>query len=48
VITEIKQIEASVPSGVIHEANNVDVSGIDRLIRKGVNRRTHGTAWLGK
>src|SRR5712664_3414127 len=26
VITEIKQIEASVPSGVIHEANNVDVS----------------------
>jgi DNA-binding NarL/FixJ family response regulator len=48
VITEIKQIEASVPSGVIHEANNVDVSGIDRLMRKGINRRTHGAARLGK
>jgi DNA-binding NarL/FixJ family response regulator len=43
-ISEIKQLEASPPLGVIHEANHLD----DRLIRKGVNRRTHGPARLGK
>jgi two-component system nitrate/nitrite response regulator NarL len=50
VISEIKQIEAPVPLGVInhHEANDVEVSRIDRLIRKGVNRRTNGTARFGK
>ena len=48
VISEIKQIEASVPPGMIHEANHVDVSRIDRLIRKGINRRTHGAARLCK
>jgi DNA-binding NarL/FixJ family response regulator len=48
VISEIKQIETSVPLGVIkHEANHVDVAPIDRLIRKGINRRTHGPARLG-
>ncbi len=43
-ISEIRQLEASLPPGVIHEANHLD----DRLIRKGVNRRTHGPARLGK
>jgi len=47
-ISEIRQLEASLPPGVIHEANHLDVPPIDRLIRKSVNRRTHGTAWLGK
>jgi DNA-binding NarL/FixJ family response regulator len=48
VISEIKQIEASEPPCVIQEANHVDVSRIDHLIPKGINRRTHGTARLGK
>jgi DNA-binding NarL/FixJ family response regulator len=43
-ISEIRQLEASLPPGVIHEANHLD----DRLIRKGVNQRTHGAARLGK
>ena len=43
-ISEIKQLEASVPPGVIHQANHLN----DRLIRKSVNRRTHGAARLGK
>jgi DNA-binding NarL/FixJ family response regulator len=47
VISEIRQIEAPVPLGVInHEANHVAVS--DRLIREGINRRTHGTVRSGK
>jgi hypothetical protein len=33
-ISEIRQLEASLPPGVIHEANHLD----DRLIRKGVNQ----------
>ena len=49
VISEIKQIGASVPLGAIgHDANHVGVSRIDRLIRKGINRRTDGTARLRK
>jgi len=49
VISEIKQIGASVPLGAIeHEANHVDVPRIDRLIRKGINRRAHGAAGPGK
>ena len=49
VISEIKQIGASVPLGVIeHEANHVDVPRIDRLIRKGINRRAPGAARTGK
>jgi hypothetical protein len=49
VISEIKQIEASVPLGVInHEVNHVEVTRIDCLIRKGVNPRINGTARLGK
>jgi len=43
-ISEIRQLEASLPPGVIHEANHLD----DRLIRKGVNQRTHGAARLGR
>jgi two-component system nitrate/nitrite response regulator NarL len=36
VISEIKQIEASVPLGAIgHHANHIDVPRIDRLIRRG-------------
>jgi hypothetical protein len=48
VISEIRQLEASLPPCVIQEANHVDVPRIDRLIRKSVNRRTHGAARLGK
>jgi DNA-binding NarL/FixJ family response regulator len=49
VISEIKQIGASVPLGAIgDDANHVDVSRIDRLIRNGINRRTDGTARLRK
>jgi len=42
--SEIRHFEASLPPGVIHQANHLD----DRLIRKSVNRRTHGAARLGK
>ncbi len=49
VISEIKQIGASVPPGVInHDANHVEVARFDRLIRKGINRRTDGTVQLRK
>jgi two-component system nitrate/nitrite response regulator NarL len=48
VIPEIKQIEASEPSSLIEDANHVDEARIDHLFRKGINRRTHGTARLGK
>jgi DNA-binding NarL/FixJ family response regulator len=48
-ISEIKQIGASVPLGVIeHEANHVEVPRIDRLIRKGINRGANGAAGPGK
>ena len=48
-ISEIKQIEASVPLGVTnHEANHVEVSRIDHLIRKGISQKIGGTAQLGK
>ena len=47
VISEIKQIGASVPLAEIgHDANNVDVPHIDRLIGKGINRSADGTARL--
>jgi two-component system nitrate/nitrite response regulator NarL len=49
VISEIKQIGASVPLAAIgHDANNVDVPRIDRLIPKGINRSANGTARLRK
>jgi two-component system nitrate/nitrite response regulator NarL len=48
VISEIRQLEPSLPPCVIQEANHVDVPRIDRLIRKGVNRRAHGAGRLGK
>jgi hypothetical protein len=38
------QLETSLAPSVIHQANHLD----DRLIRKSVNRRTHGAARLGK
>src|SRR3984893_4541549 len=48
-ISEIKQIGASVPLGVIeHEANHVEVPRIDRLISEGINRRRNGAAGPGK
>jgi DNA-binding NarL/FixJ family response regulator len=43
------QIRASVPLAAIeHHANRVDLPSIDRLIGKGINRRTHGVARLVK
>jgi two-component system nitrate/nitrite response regulator NarL len=49
VISEIKQIGASVPLGaIVHDANCVDVPRIDRLIHKGINRSADGTARLRK
>jgi len=49
VISEVKQIGTSVsPGAIVHDANHVDVSRIDRLIRKGINRRTDSTARLRK
>jgi DNA-binding NarL/FixJ family response regulator len=46
-ISGIKQIEGPRPSGVIiHEANNIEVSRIDHVIRKGIDRRIVGR--LGK
>ena len=49
VISEIKQIGTSPPLGAIeHEANHVEVPRIDRLIRKGINRRAEGAAGPGK
>jgi hypothetical protein len=48
-ISEIKQIEASVPLGVTnHDANHVEVSRADHLIRKGVSQKISRTAQLGK
>jgi DNA-binding NarL/FixJ family response regulator len=46
-ISEIKQIEGPIPPGVmVHEANNVEVSRIDQVIRKGIDRKIGGR--LGK
>jgi DNA-binding NarL/FixJ family response regulator len=46
-ISEIKQIEGPAPSGVIiHEANNVELSRIDDVIHKGIDRKIGGR--LGK
>jgi DNA-binding NarL/FixJ family response regulator len=47
VISEIKQIGTSVPA-IGHDANHVDVPRIDRLVRKGINRSSDGTARLLK
>jgi DNA-binding NarL/FixJ family response regulator len=49
VISEIKQIGALPPLAAIgHDANHVEMLGIDRLIRKGINRSADGTARLRK
>ncbi len=48
ITSEIKQIEASEPLGLIQKENRVDAPCIDHLFRKGINRRTQGTARLGK
>ena len=48
-ISDIKQIGSSVPLGAIEQdANHVEVPRIDRLIRKGVHRRTNGATRPGK
>lgn len=49
VISEVKQIEAPVPLGAINpEANHGEVFRINRLIGKGINQRSSGTARHGK
>jgi two-component system nitrate/nitrite response regulator NarL len=49
VISEIKQIGTSAPVDVVnHETNNMEVAGIDRLIRKDISRRNPSTARFGK
>jgi DNA-binding NarL/FixJ family response regulator len=49
VISEVKKVGSSAPLPVINEASHVEAARIDRLfIRKGVSRRTHGTARLRK
>jgi two-component system nitrate/nitrite response regulator NarL len=49
VLSENKQLEAAAPLEAIeHHANSVDLPRIDRLIRKGINRRTNGAARNGK
>jgi hypothetical protein len=49
VLSDTKQIEGSVPPDAIaNHANSVDVPRIDRLIGKGINRRTNGAARNGK
>jgi DNA-binding NarL/FixJ family response regulator len=45
-ISEIRQIEGPIPPGVIIEANNVEVSRIDHVIHKGIDRKIGGR--LGK
>lgn len=48
-ISKVEKIAAPVQLGVInHEPNHVEVSRIDRLIRKGINQKVYGTARLGK
>ncbi len=48
-ISEIKETNSSAPVSEIDEANHVEVARIDRLIvRKGVSRRSNGTARLRK
>ena len=49
ILCENTLVEASVPLDAIeHHANNIDVPHIDRLIRKGVNRKTNGAARNGR
>jgi DNA-binding NarL/FixJ family response regulator len=48
VMSEIQQIGASEPLGLIQKASRVDASRIDHLLRKAINRRTYGTARPGK
>jgi DNA-binding NarL/FixJ family response regulator len=48
VVPQIKQIEKSVPTGVINPANHLDVARLDRLIGKSIDRTANGTVRLGK
>jgi DNA-binding NarL/FixJ family response regulator len=49
VISELKQIEATSPGGISdHEPNHVEVPSINRLLRKGINRKSVGLARFGK
>lgn len=48
-ISEIKQIGALAPADVVNpQTNHVEVADIDRLIRKGINRKALGAARFGK
>jgi two-component system nitrate/nitrite response regulator NarL len=48
-ISKVEKIAAPVPLGVInHEPNDIEVSRIDRLIRKGINGKICGTVRFGK
>jgi DNA-binding NarL/FixJ family response regulator len=47
VISEIKKIGAPLVA-IAHDADHVDVPRIERLIRKGINRRINGPAQPGK
>ncbi len=48
VLRENTLVEASMPLDAIeHHTNNIDVPHIERLIRKGVNRKTNGAARNG-
>jgi two-component system nitrate/nitrite response regulator NarL len=47
-LPEIGQAAPPEPAGMIEEATQVDASRIDHVLRKDLNRGTHGTARLGK
>ena len=48
-LCEDTPVEASVPLDAIeHHANNIEVPHIERLIRKGINRKTNGAARNGR
>jgi hypothetical protein len=48
IISEFKQIDEAPQPDVINESNNVEVVGIDRLMRKSGSRRSRSTARIGK
>ncbi len=47
-LSEIDQAASPEPAGLIPEANQVDASRIGHVLRKGINRGTHGAARLDK
>src|SRR4029077_4066036 len=48
VFSKIDQAASPEPASLIPEANQVDASHIDQVLRKGINRGTLGTARLDK